>query len=421
MGRNHAQLKLISEENEVVFLEFPQQSETRFSEHQYKVYDHFYKMYPILVIKVKRDVESGEISNSIDSEDLLEKHLFQASLILNLAFMREISHLLTRCSKEFQRFDCLPYHNMLHFEILIERLDKANTSFKRSEVPSIEPLSEVKRMKSHRLWHDFETCVKNIRSDKKFQGSKLLLPSERGRITRSGTVFACERDSYVKLIDKSFESYSQYIELLSSKLKCRFTPWPVWVTLVNDCFNFSSEKNCEQQQKSLELLMEEPSGVVPLKIQEKERIKAEYVTLQHFAKDVEINLLKKKSKFHQEELWYELLSTEEYYKNCLNINEFALKFLTRTFNECTVESQVSAISQIETTSRRLSHEHAQKLAFISKNGPHPLVAMNVVEEALNLYFKGKPWHFALSSSKYYTSKAVDSVFKEVKDMPNLLA
>ena len=42
--------------------------------------------------------------------------------------------------------------------------------------------------------------------------------------------------------------------------------------------------------------MEEPSGVVPLKIQEKERIKAEYVTLQHFAKDVEINLLKKKVK-----------------------------------------------------------------------------------------------------------------------------
>ena len=166
--------------------------------------------------------------------------------------------------------------------------------------------------------------------------------------------------------------------------------------------------------------MEEPSDV-PIIIQEKERIKAEYVTLQHFAKDVEINLLKKKSKFHQEELWYDLLSTEKYFKNCLNINEFALKFLTRTFNECTVESQVSAISQIETTSRRLLHEHAQKLAFISKNGPHPLVAVNVVEEPLNLYFKGKPWHFALSNSKYYTSKAVDSDFKEVKDMPNLLA
>ena len=108
-------------------------------------------MYPVLVIKVKRDVKSGKISNCIDSKDLLEKQLVQASLILNLSFIWEISHLLTRCSKEFQRFDCLPYHNMLHYEILIERLYKANASFKRSEIPSVEPLSEVKRMKSYRL------------------------------------------------------------------------------------------------------------------------------------------------------------------------------------------------------------------------------------------------------------------------------
>ena len=134
-----------------------------------------------------------------------------------------------------------------------------------------------------------------------------------------------------------------------------------------------------------------------------------------------MKLLKQKTKFHQEELWYNLLSKEEYFSNCLLVNEFALKFLTRTFNECTVESQVSAISQIETSSRPLSHENAHKLAFISKNGPHPLVAMDVVEEALNLHFKGKPWHFALAKSKYYVSKAVDSIFKEVEDMPNLLA
>ena len=43
--------------------------------------------------------------------------------------------------------------------------------------------------------------------------------------------------------------------------------------------------------------MEEPSDLVPFTIQEKERIKAEYVTLQHFAKDVEINLLKKSQNF----------------------------------------------------------------------------------------------------------------------------
>ena len=81
------------------------------------------------------------------------------------------------------------------------------------------------------------------------------------------------------------------------------------------------------------------------------------------------------------------------FSNCLFINEFALEFLTRTFNECTVECQVSAISQIETSSRPLSHENGHKLAFISYNGSHPLVAMDVVEEALNLHFKGKPRHF----------------------------
>ena len=101
-------------------------------------------MYPVLVIKVRRDVESGEISNTLDSEDLLEKHLVQASLILNLSFMREISHLLTRCSKKIQRFNVLPYLNMLHYETLIERINKANLSFKSSEIPSVEPLSDVK-------------------------------------------------------------------------------------------------------------------------------------------------------------------------------------------------------------------------------------------------------------------------------------
>ena len=47
--------------------------------------------------------------------------------------------------------------------------------------------------------------------------------------------------------------------------------------------------------------------------------------------------------------------------------------------------------------------------------------MDVVEEALNLHFKGKPWYFTLTKSKYYVSKAVDSIFKEVEDKPNLLA
>ena len=71
------------------------------------------------------------------------------------------------------------------------------------------------------------------------------------------------------------------------------------------------------------------------------------------------------------------------------MNEIALRFLTRTFNECTVESQVSAINAIETRPRRLKHEQIERLTFISSNGPNPLVSLRVVEEALNLHFKGK--------------------------------
>ena len=83
--------------------------------------------------------------------------------------------------------------------------------------------------------------------------------------------------------------------------------------------------------------------------------------------------------------------------------------------------QVSDIGLIETASRPLKHENAHKLTFISSNGPHPLFVMDIVEEALNLHFHGKLWHFVLSKTKYYTSQAVDSVYKEAEKMPNELA
>ena len=86
-----------------------------------------------------------------------------------------------------------------------------------------------------------------------------------------------------------------------------------------------------------------------------------------------------------------------------------------------MESQVSAINSIETSSRPLKHQMAEMLSFISTNGPHPLASLNVIEDALNVYFKGKQWHFVLSNSKYYTSKVVDRLIRESQDMANDLA
>ena len=119
--------------------------------------------------------------------------------------------------------------------------------------------------------------------------------------------------------------------------------------------------------------------------------------------------------------WYELLILENNYKTCININEFALRFLTRTANECTVETQVSSISNIETSSRSLKHAMGEKLTFISTNGPHPIASLKVVEDAMNIHFKGKPWHFVLSKSKYYTSKVVEKQIRESENMANDLA
>ena len=94
-----------------------------------------------------------------------------------------------------------------------------------------------------------------------------------------------------------------------------------------------------------------------------------------------------------EEYWYNLLTVQQYYENCRNINEFALRFLTHMFNECTVEAQVSAFHSIKTSLRCLKHKTAGKSTFISTKGVHPLVALNVIEEELGVYFAGKLFCF----------------------------
>ena len=156
----------------------------------------------------------------------------------------------------------------------------------------------------------------------------------------------------------------------------------------------------EQRKISLEELMQEEFGPVLLMNDEKTCIHAEYVTLLVHVKE----LRQAATLDTAEEFWYLLLT--------LNINDFALRFLTHTINKCSVEAQVSAINSIETSSRPLKHKTSEKLSFISSNGPHPLAALNVMEEVLNLYFKGKQWHFVLSDNKYFTSKVVDRLFCE---------
>ena len=64
-------------------------------------------------------------------------------------------------------------------------------------------------------------------------------------------------------------------------------------------------------------------------------------------------------------------------------------------------------------------KNIEMLDFVSTNGPHPLLCMDVVDSFLNRHFR-KDWHFT-SSNKYYVSKVVDGHVRSAQELPNSLA
>ena len=272
----------------------------------------------------------------------------------------------------------------------------------------IETIHFRNKKKPYNLWEDFRNYLSNLMSEHKFCGFDVLLPAEKGRVTRSDRSATAEVGDYLQLSKTYFRKYAEYINVLLFHLYCRFIPWPNWLESCNTCFNLLQPIPDEHRREIFLSLLNEKHSPVPLSVDEKERLKAEYATMLVYAEEL-------KDFKSSEDTWYRLLTDERYYGNLKNINEFALRFLTRTTNECTVESQVSAIESIENSSRRLKHLTAERLSFISTNGPHPYASLKVIEDSLNRYFKSKPWHFVLSNCKYYTSKVVDRQVQESQD------
>ena len=200
----------------------------------------------------------------------------------------------------------------------------------------------------------------------------------------------------------------------------RFEPWPQWLILCDEAFNFESDISNEKRKNSFDKLMECPSGPNPLLKDEKYRLKSEFTSFLLNAKRASDSLKIANPNYTQSDLWYRLLTEEKYYKDCVHFNAFAVKFINRTFNETIVESEVSSLEDIETKKRPLKHENSVKLNFISTNGPHPLVCLPLVKDVLNAYF-GRDWHFTLAKSKWFVSKVVDRHFHDAKNCNNSLA
>ena len=106
-------------------------------------------------------------------------------------------------------------------------------------------------------------------------------------------------------------------------------PWPEWITLCDDSFNFKHSVENESRKISFSKLLDQKFGPVPLKDDERARLLAEYATLL-----VNVSQIQAKNNFDatsSEKVWYKLLTNKEYYEACLNINDFALRFLVRTY------------------------------------------------------------------------------------------
>ena len=66
-------------------------------------------MYQVLCEKLKRDEMMAVNSKEKTEADGIQNLLVQLELVVDLLFMMDLSHLFTFISKEFQRFDVLPF------------------------------------------------------------------------------------------------------------------------------------------------------------------------------------------------------------------------------------------------------------------------------------------------------------------------
>ena len=414
LGKNHSDLRSVAHELGETFLEFCLFSETRFMEYAHRSYDHFLKMFHILFEKIQRDELASETSKDSESLENLEKMLVQAHTVTDLLFMNELSNIMTLCSKSFQKFDVLPFEPFHAFNNLIKKLEHAKDCFENDRSPSIN--STDSNSDTQWNWGFFKKSVEEICESQTFKGVKLLVPGDRGRVTRSGISYGYDKESFSAMVLTRFRHYAKFLSELIDSLKNRFEPWPQWMLLCNETFNFSNELPLADRQAALEILMDCPFGPSPLLNDEKKRISAEYLTTVLNAEKV---VKESNHEISQKDIWYELLTKEPLYKNCKKLNAFAILFLNRSFNEAIVEVEVSSLKNISTERRPLLQKTTEMLDFISTNGPHPLVSMQLVDDFLDAHF-GKDWHFTINQSKWLVSKVVDQHFKSAKEMPNSL-
>ena len=115
------------------------------------------------------------------------------------------------------------------------------------------------------------------------------------------------------------------------------------------------------------------------------------------------------------DIWYWICTTPSCYEPVKDLIHFALSFLARDQNECSVESMIGDIQIVDNTNRpRLSHESATMQEFIRKNGPKPLVSWDLRKRVLNEMWP-MGWHFLVAERVgKFQSTVVSSLVSEAE-------
>ena len=141
-------------------------------------------MYHLLYEKLKRNEKTAETRSDKDLSEKttnLQNLLVQYGKVFDLLFRRDLSHVFMHISKEFQRFDVLPFYPMNICEQLVESLISFADSFTNGVIPDGYKLHHGKQQ--YVVWGPFKTDTQDIIKSGEFKGVKLLLPHEKGRAT----------------------------------------------------------------------------------------------------------------------------------------------------------------------------------------------------------------------------------------------
>ena len=120
-------------------------------------------------------------------------------------------------------------------------------------------------------------------------------------------------------------------------------------------------------------------------------------------------------KTQMEDTLYKVYTEPSLYSNSKKVLAYALRWLSKTFNESKCESFFHALKEIDDSGKPLNFETVEDLCFIKYNGPNPLKAKTLIRGALNRHFDKKPWHFVTESKKFFISPCVSGQLKEANE------